>query len=226
MSTRRVAKGFSRLAGVYDILALCAFGGAIQRAQRRHAGEIASWERALIVGGGTGHSLDALLACEHHGRIWYVDCAPGMIAMARKRLQKGRPEAARQVTFICGTIDDLPENLRFDLICTHFFLDVFGSEALAATMAQLDKRLCSGGLWLFADFRYADSKAAYLLSFALIQSLYLFFRMCCGIEARRLPGMNAQFAHLGYAAERHDIFAFGLIEAIAFRKTSGRIVDA
>ena len=114
-----------------------------------------------------------------------------MIALAR------REAAAAQVTFTQADVRavPLPRN-SYDLIVTHFLLDCFAEETLAPLIRQLADAANSEARWLIADFCHPPRGWRRLRARALIATMYLFFRVVAGIEARQLvdyrPLLRAQ----------------------------------
>ncbi|MDZ7705052.1 MAG: class I SAM-dependent methyltransferase [Trueperaceae bacterium] len=149
-----MARGYDRLAGVYEGLEHLSFGPQLQRA--RHIGSLAQSQHILILGEGDGRFLAELLALNSHARIDCVDLSRAMLAKAARR--SGNPP---QVRFIHADATDhrvLDRCLArdYDAVVTLFFLDNFTADTLRQLVPTLAARLRPGGVWLQSDFRLPE----------------------------------------------------------------------
>ena len=169
----RVARGFDRVAPIYDRLARLFPADALRTTAEALLPRIPPGSEVLVVGGGGGRILPALLATAPARVVW-IDASSGMTARARLRADS---------------------DLR--VVVTPFFLDLFESARLATVIARLARSLAPDGIWIHADFVRDRFRP-------LSSLLYALFRVCCGIEARRLADWHAAFADAGFvASERH-----------------------
>jgi SAM-dependent methyltransferase len=196
-----IARGFDRLAPFYDVLASAALLGAIHRSQVALLPQLPPVRRALVVGGGTGRFLAALLEAQPAAEVVSVDLSPGMTARTRRRV-------GQRAELRVGGLEAIGREEQFDLVATHCFLDLFPDPELAAVVTRLRAALADDGIWLFSDFRAPTPAAA-----ALLAVLYAFFRGTCHIRARRLPDFQRAFAAAGLFAICTRHFAGGLLEA-------------
>lgn len=203
---------FSRLAPVYDLLGELAFAGALRRSQTCFTGELPACRRVLIIGGGTGGFLIELLKTKEVDVVDYVDISPGMIKKAREKLQKKCPQFVCKVNFICGSVEEV-QGQKYDLICTHYFLDCFSPQELPAIMAGLYLSLNTGGQWLFADFT-GDT----FLKKNLVAFLYKFFKLTAALNAGELADFRGEFSKLGVQLCREGFFAGRLLRAALYKK--------
>jgi ubiquinone/menaquinone biosynthesis C-methylase UbiE len=213
-----VARGFDRLSPVYDVLVALFAARAIPRSQTRFLAGLGDWSRALVVGGGSGGFLTELLGVGD-GHVLYLDASRGMLERTRRRLVRRRPRDVGRVELRRGGLEALAADERFDLLCTHYFLDLFPDEQLAVVMEVLSRRLRYGGRWACADFAPPASRGPRRgLQTALLASLYGFFRVTCSIPARRLPPIRRRFAELGFQAEREATPAAGVLWTAVYRR--------
>lgn len=221
---RRTAVGFDRLSPFYDRLVALFPGDRIPGSQTRFLDRLLRAERALIVGGGTGGFLLALLRAGFRGSVVHLDLSAGMTRRARERIATQAPSRLDGVDFRIGTLADLREHERFDLICTHYFLDLFSDDELSRVMRRLDAALDAGGRWSCADFSAPEGRTVRRLAQTLlIRGLYGFFGLTCGIEARRLPAIGRGFERLGYEPLAQRTLAGGLLWTAVFeRRSDGR----
>jgi tRNA (cmo5U34)-methyltransferase len=214
------AHSFSPVASFYDRLSGLAFGSSLYRAQAEHLGLIPAGARVLLIGGGTGQILPALLQHTACREVVFLEASDKMLARARQAVAS-LAEAGR-VVFRLGTEEDISQEEKFDVVLTFFFLDLFSSPLLGQITTRLSGALVPGGWWLASDFvhprgsRLRKGAAALLFS-----SMYLFFRLTCGLSATRLPDWPAQLSRLGLNQVKSCYFYHGLIRAAAYRKTDG-----
>lgn len=215
-ATPRNARGFDRLAPVYDVLADFLLSGRIHASQVAFLPRLPSVGRALVVGGGSGRFLCELLSGGHARHAVSIDASAAMTHRTGARLEeRGLTERAvlRQ-----GGLDQLREDEGFDLVVTHCFLDLFEDAELHAVMAQLDEALAQGGWWLFSDFATPGTGLPRLARRIVVGGLYRFFRTACGIRARRLPDFTRAFQGVRLHQIAEARFAGGLLTAALFQK--------
>ena len=172
---------FDRVAPHYCRLERLVFGNQLQRARVAFVEEIESPCHILIVGEGDGRFLAELVNAHPDAMVDCIEASACMIALARKQA----PEA--HVNFIQSAICDLTlRQTHYDLIVSHFFFDCFAEVALAEIIATLANAAAPGAQWLIADFCYPTRGWHRWRARALIATMYFFFRVAAGIEARRL----------------------------------------
>jgi len=215
----RAARGFDRLAPVYDALATAAFAGRIHASQIALLPRLPPVRRALVMGGGAGRFLAAFLGHDPQARAVSIDLSPGMTRRTAVRL--GAQGLSDRAELRTGGLEALGPDERFDLVVTHCFLDLFTDPALEAVIDALSHCLEPGGHWLFSDFDVTGTGVAGLARRSIVAMLYQFFRATCAIEANRLPGFDRAFERAGlkHVAEAH--FCGGLLRAAILRKPEG-----
>ena len=207
----REARGFDRLAPVYDLLADLAFAGRIHRSQVAFLPELTDPERALVVGGGTGRFLEALLARSSRTVAASIDISPEMTRRTAARLASAG--LAERAELRQGSLELLRPEERFDLIVTHCFLDLFDEAELGDVVAALSRRLLAGGSWLFTDFDASGPGLPGLARRSVVSGLYGFFRLTCGLTVSRLPDFDRAFRSCGLETVQTQKFAAGLLRA-------------
>lgn len=181
-----VARGFDRLAPLYDLLGGALFAGGLLRSQLRWLDALGPVERALIPGGGTGRFAAALAERAEVGELLCVDPSRQMTLRSRRRL------AAHATPARCieGTLFDL-DPVPCDLICLNYFLDLFDEAGLDRQLRRIGAFAAPGARCLVTDFTPDP---------LLVPALYAFFRASCRIEARRLPDIDAAMRRHGWRA--------------------------
>lgn len=208
--------GFDRVAWCYDALSALVFGPALKRAQRAALdGLPPGAPHVLILGGGTGWVLPAVLRRRPQATVLYLEASPKMLARARARLAREHPQATAQIEFRHGTQAALGPAERFDALITFFVLDCIAEPDLPGALAQLRAAQRPGAPWLLADFRPARRGWRK----ALLTLMYVFFRLSTGLRARELPDLRAALARLGLRPVQQTRFYAGAVEAVIFSET-------
>ncbi len=205
--------GFDRLSKVYDLLVLLVFGRALQRAQTSFINKIKPGARVLVVGGGTGLFLEALLRKAQSVQITYVELSKRMLEKSRNRIERSMPEMLNRVTWVHGTVHDLPET-TYDLICTHCFLDLFEGEELIQEIAALRMQMHPAGAWYFSDFNYVSGWPMSWISQSMIWGMYRFFRWTCGIRAGQLSDFPRLLKSVGLVMKDRRTYYGGMLESV------------
>ena len=200
---------FDRIATFYDRLAGLVFGKAIQRSQAYFLRKIMPGSQVLILGGGSGHILDALDQLGIQMQVVYIERSAKMLQLSRGRLLSRR----LSVSFIHGTGADIPPR-KFDVVITAFFLDVFEEKGLSRVMKTIDGQLKFGGKWLQTDFVNTSS----LWQRALVKCMYLFFRVFTNLEGSKLINFSPLFAQLGFEKEASRYFFKNMIVTEVYTK--------
>ncbi len=206
--------GFNLVAPVYDALGRIVFGNALAESQTCFTHLVNAGARVLVVGGGTGKAVKALMSANANCEVRYVEAASAMINRARLNLKPFQ----ERVTFIHGTHESIPPDELYDVVITYFFLDLFPEERCRQVAVKLAASLKDDGIWLAADF----TSGIRPLHRFLLRTMYAFFRVASGIEARRLPQWENAIVRAGLRMERHADFYNGFIRSAVFRKESGR----
>lgn len=203
--------GFDILAPLYDRMAWLVYGKSIRMAQLCFMHKIPDGASVLILGGGTGWFLRALMEQRPACRVLYVDSSVKMIDLARKA-------CGAAVTFVHGTEKSIPADSQFDVVVTHFFLDMFSNDGCRNLVARIKQHLSPDSLWLAADFFDGGKWWHHLL----LRLMYAFFRAFCGIEARTLPDWHGALAGGHLRAQNERFFYRGFIRSSAYVASSRR----
>lgn len=134
---------YDRISAAYDLLS-----DASERSARLSGLEalaVQPGERVLELGFGTGNEiLDLAAKVGAGGRVCGVDISPGMLAVARKKMETALPSApvdlrvadARSLPFADG---------EFDAVYTSFTLELFPDEDLPLVLAEVRRVLRASG---------------------------------------------------------------------------------
>jgi spermidine synthase len=190
------------------------FGKCIKQAQIDTISYIPHGAAVLIIGGGTGWYLQELLTRKKLQKVVYIEASRKMLNLTHKSIQKILPElSGTTVELRLGTEDKIYPHEHFDVVVTHFFLDMFSQHLLQKISQVLHRSLKQNGLWLIADFRISATETGLHQWWKkeLVKSMYLFFRAVCHISAKTLPDFGCLFADLGLQLAYESTFYKGLI---------------
>lgn len=201
---------FNWLAGIYDSLVRVVFGRSLYEAQLVYLEKIPKEANVLFLGGGTGQALKHLLSVHPTCTVWYVEASSSMIEKATKCV--GEISAMKRVHFIHGTHESVPESIRFDVVVANFFLDLFYEE-LPNVIAKIKDSLRNNGQLLVTDFVDGGKNWQRVM----LRLMYWFFRITCGIEARRLPPWEQRLFEYGFIKEDYETFFNDFIKSVKFR---------
>jgi ubiquinone/menaquinone biosynthesis C-methylase UbiE len=185
-----MAANYNNSAWFYDRLSCLIYGRALINAQVYLLQYIPASSKILIIGGGTGWILEEITKIHPAGlNITYIEVAPAMMSISQKR-QTG----TNKVTFFNNAVENINLQTDFDIVITPFLFDNFKEQTLQKVFEHIHQSLKSKGLWLNADFQLTGKWWQRLL----LRSMFLFFRILCGIEASSLPDIEQQFEKYSY----------------------------
>jgi trans-aconitate methyltransferase len=173
---------FDRVARPYEAMERIVFGGALERCRTGLLPSLSQPARALLIGEGDGRFLQQFLERFPQTEVDVVEPSAAMIARAQRRVG-----ARKNVRF--HRTDILAAELRgpYDLVVTHFVLDVFTADAVM-TLACRIREVAPNGLWLISEFQVCQNPwAARAASRACIAFMYAFFRATAGVRVSEVP---------------------------------------
>jgi ubiquinone/menaquinone biosynthesis C-methylase UbiE len=204
-----MAANYNNSAWFYDRLARLVYGNALINAQLYLLDYIKPDTHILIVGGGTGWILNELTQIRPSGlKITYVEVAADMMVLSKKR-----DTGNNEVIFIDDAIENVNLSPDFDVVITPFLFDNFTEQTLHIVFAHVHSLLKPGGLWLNADFQLTGKWWQQFL----LKSMFLFFKIICGIEASKLPGIEIYFTSNNYKVISEKTFFNDFIVAKVYR---------
>jgi len=205
-----MAANYNNSAWFYDSLAGLVYGKALVNAQVYLLKHIPANSSVLIVGGGTGWILEEITRIHPTGlTITYVEIAPNMMALSR-----GKNTGGNKVVFINDAIENVALPTDFDVVVTPFLFDNFTEQTLHKVFNGISILLKKDGLWLNCDFQLTGK----WWQWVLLKSMFVFFRVICGIEASRLPGIGKCFEVGGYKITEEETFFGKFILSQAYKK--------
>jgi tRNA (cmo5U34)-methyltransferase len=211
-----MAVNFDRVAPFYDSLARMVFGKALQQSQLYTLDHIPGQASVLILGGGTGWYLRKLLQQKQVSKIVYIEASEVMLKLSRRKTSDWLNTA--QVEFRWGTESSLQAGERFDVIVTHFVLDLFTAPQVRNMITLLSKALQPGGIWLCSDFELCRKEPGYVWKKSLVKAMYLFFGSLSRVEARILPDIHGLFTACHFRSVAEASFYHQLIKSRVYRR--------
>jgi ubiquinone/menaquinone biosynthesis C-methylase UbiE len=199
---------FDRVAPHYRRLETLVFGEELQNARCAFVRQISGARRALVVGEGDGRFLKQLRHAQPGLQVECLDASARMLNLARARVGDSG------VQFLQADLRAAAfPALRYDLIVTHFFLDCFAETALREVVEKLSAAATDDATWLIADFYPPPRGGRRWWARFLIATMYLFFRLAAGIEARRLVDYAPFLGAAGFVLESEVISPNGMIRS-------------
>jgi ubiquinone/menaquinone biosynthesis C-methylase UbiE len=206
-----MASNYDNSAGFYDGLSRMIFGKALVKAQVYLLQFIPANSKILIVGGGTGWILEEIAKVHPSGLdITYVEISENMLSLSRKR-----DVGDNRVAFINDAIENVKPDQDYDVTITAFLFDNFTQDALPVAFEHIHRALKPKGLWLCTDFQITGA----LWQRTLLKSMYLFFKLLCGIDTTTLPDIEGQFVEHHYKAKSAKAFFADFILSTLYQKS-------
>ena len=205
-----MAANYDNSAWFYDRLSRLVYGKALVRSQVYLLRHIPENSTILIAGGGTGWILEEIAKVHPSGlNIIYAEISSNMMALSKKR-----STGDNWVTFINEPVENIETDVLYDLVFTPFLFDNFTEATLRTVFVYLHAKLKPGGIWLNTDFRPTGK---WWHTF-LLKSMIVFFRLICGIEAKKLPEIEKQFERHQYKIIDQKSFFGEFILSTAYKK--------
>jgi spermidine synthase len=202
-----------RLAPWYRWIEYAAFGRALERRRFAFLSRLAPARRILILGEGDGRTVQRLLPMTWRARIEIVELSREMI-----ELLHGRIGDSEQVSIQYG--DALKYRWPagwFDGIVTNFFLDCFTEAELRPMIEHLARALAPGGLWIVGEFAIPPRGWRRLHARVWIWTMYRFFGITTGLQARRLPAIEKLMREAGMTRVEQESERAGLMVSELWR---------
>ena len=173
---------FDRIARSYEVLERLAFGRGLERCRTALLPRLTPPRRALLIGEGDGRFLQDFLACFSDVEVDVVEPSRAMIGLAQRRVG-----SRSNVRFHPDSILEADLTGPYDLVVTHFVLDVF-TPAEVDAIARRVRSIAPQGKWLISEFHVCKTSAfSRAASRACIAAMYAFFKLATGVEASEVP---------------------------------------
>jgi demethylmenaquinone methyltransferase/2-methoxy-6-polyprenyl-1,4-benzoquinol methylase len=150
----RVARMYSRIAPLYE-----AWARATESKARRRELELARvrpGEDVLEVATGTGVQLVRLAAANSGGRTVGVELSDGMLAQARRRIERARPT----IDLHKASALELPfEPESFDLLVNSYMLDLLPRDDIPRALGEFKRLLRPGGRLVLSNMTKGERRS-------------------------------------------------------------------
>ena len=113
-----------------------------------------------------------------------------MIDLAQKKVSPN----AQNVSFIHGTEKQIPASGSFEVVITHFYLDLFDQQR-CHEVCDLIRTYChAGSLWVACDF--VDRSWWHSI---MLRIMYIFFGLTSNLRTKRLPDWRSCIQDTGFS---------------------------
>lgn len=207
---------FDFIAPHYRWLETIAFGNSLQKARIFFLDQLSPLPKhVLIAGEGDGRFLREFTWKFPHACVDCVDASARMLELAQKQLPLGE----KRVRFFQNDLLTWsPEENRYDLIVTHFFLDCFDEPELEKIVASMAKSAAENSVWLLADFSVPGELLRKLHAGIWLGLMHRFFRVTAGISARSLTDPSPFLSAHGFRCAQREDSIFGLVKSELWRR--------
>lgn len=194
----------------YQSLEYIAFGSSLQQRRREYIGEVADARRVLILGDGDGRFTAEFLRRSEAASVDSIDLSLRMLGLAERRVRACSSSPA-QIRFHHGDVRTMNFSGKYDLIVSHFFLDCFTPDEAFVLVAQIAEVASPRARWLISEFHLPSVGIGRWAAAFLIRTMYLFFRLLTGLQARSLPDYTPVLMNQGFRRIRHRSTWGGLL---------------
>lgn len=212
---------FDRLAPHYRWMERVLAGEKLQRCRLAWLGDVRDCQNVLVVGEGPGRFLGEAARALPSARFCCVDASAAMLARARAVWAKAGGEVERAQFVQTNLPAWEPPAGTFDLVVTHFFLDCFPADLLAAVVTRLAAGAGVNARWLLADFCVPARGIARWRARLALGAAYTFFRVATRLPARRLAPPEACLAAEGFQLVRRRTSDWGLLHSDLWQRGAG-----
>ncbi|MCB0504752.1 MAG: class I SAM-dependent methyltransferase [Cyclobacteriaceae bacterium] len=197
---------FDRISGSYDFLAKLVFGKNLERAKNVFLDTIDERKNVLIIGGGTGATLEYLDKLSREIKVDYVESSAGMMHKAQQRSLQ-----FVKATFYKEPIEEF-NKVGYDVIITEFFFDLFELPKIELLMAHIVAMLKKGGKWIDTDFRPTNSAWHKIV----LKSMIMFFKLTVQMSAKELYDTKPLCINYNLNVKREASFVRGFVTSRLF----------
>lgn len=201
---------FNLIARPYRWLEYLTLGRTLEWCRTHYLPLLSDRCHALVFGDGDGRFVAQLLAHNRTLQADAVDTSRTMLRLLRQRSEAAVPDANTRLRIHRANALTFPLAGGYDLIVTHFFLDCLTQADLDTLVARVASSLVPGSLWLVSDFRI-PSGLMRLPARALVDGLYLAFRVLTGLRTNHLPDYATPLTRAGLRRVAHRYSLAGLL---------------
>jgi SAM-dependent methyltransferase len=217
---------FDALAPHYRWMEFVLAGNKLHRCRTAfldRAARTSTIQNVLLVGEGNGRFLVECRRRLKDARIVCLDASSRMLELSKQRLDRVCGSANR-VEFVRGdALKWKPPGQAFDLIATHFFLDCFQPSQLEEVVGRLAAAAAPRATWLLADFQLPRAGFGKMRAVAILQLMYLFFRVVTRLPARRLTEPDRFLNAHNFKLHERQVREWGLLRTDIWLRNENEI---
>lgn len=210
---------FDRLAAHYRWLEAVTAGSLLQRARTTWLDAVPHRARVLSVGEGHGRFAAAVATRRPDLELTCLEASAGMLQVGQRRDRR----AGGHATWLHVDAETwTPTPRSFDAIATHFFLDCFPPDRLAACISRLAEAATSDALWLHTDFAVPATGLPRWRARTMHACMYAAFRLAVDLPAKRLTPPDDLLRRQGFTRDGRVEFSLGLVQSDLWRRARVR----
>jgi ubiquinone/menaquinone biosynthesis C-methylase UbiE len=185
---------FDAVARHYRLLEHLAFGRKLERCRTALLPMLDPAPRkALFIGEGDGRFLQIFARAFPEAEVDVIEASARMVQIARRRSSTPRVRF-RHANVLKETLGPA----QYDLIVTHFFLDVLTEPQLHSLIERIRHAAVPQARWLISEFQICrEPPWARHLSRSCIAAMYAFFRVTAGLKVSAIPDYVTAFTRAG-----------------------------
>jgi ubiquinone/menaquinone biosynthesis C-methylase UbiE len=204
---------FDVLAPHYRWMEFVLAGDKLQRCRTAFLDRVTDARDVLILGEGHGRFLVECRRRLPKAQITCVDASSSMLKVARAQLER-TGAGIQNISFVHADILKWePDNTKYDLLVTHFFLDCFRCDQLGQVIERLAHAAHLRASWLLADFQTPASGLSALRARLILKTMYLFFRFVTRMPAKSLTSPDPFIQAAGFKLRQRNVREWGLLRA-------------
>jgi spermidine synthase len=207
-------KDFHLVAPVYTTFESLAYGEALSVARLAFIEIVLKAPRVLLIGEGNGRFLAACLANKTGGSVTVIDSSARMLQLLQRRISNIEVETRLDLVHV-DFFDWDAKSAPFDVVVTHFFLDLFRPFTQRRFVDKLSALTHTESDWVDVEYRASSPT---LKERWMERLTYGFDRLFSGVEADRhydpLPTIHAG----GWTVRQKRNFLKGAVLARVLRR--------
>lgn len=188
---------FDALAPYYDKLKDWTLGQVMHQSELAHLDNIPDDANVLIIGGGGGEIVDMLYSKKKGIQLTYIEQSQKMIDIAKERV--GSIKYGNQITFVNKSFELISSLNMYDVVITHYFLDVFTPTHLTQVIGKIKNTLAFDGILLVADFQRNKKWYNSMWQTPVLLGMHIFFRFFTNLESSSLKDIDGYLKGGGFS---------------------------
>ena len=198
---------FDTIAKYYNFLEILAFGKILYGTRLHSLNRTSNPNNILLVGEGTGYFSKYLVKCYPKSSMIILDSSNQMI-----KIMQGHNEISKVQNITISQQDYFKHTpaIKYDLICSNFFLDCFKSSDVLRIVGKIKLMLNENGEWNDVDFTMPRRKNLLNCKYnkLILKILYTSFRLICKIESVSIEDVDFDYQKLGFILDREMVYQF------------------